>query len=206
MDNNWMNRARTCMRANRISQDRLAASLECTRGAISHYLAGRRIPNINQLEAIAACLEVHPSWLLYGVDDGHVHDQGASYRPGVPVTGDTGSGPTDLTQGHLRLAGFAPPCYALRVSGTAFAPRMYEGEAILLDPGLAVQPGDEVVIRFKNSPGIALYNFINSRSGRVTVHPFVNQHQRLVLEHGDLEFMHGIVAVVRANSVEFDED
>lgn len=192
------------MRTNRISQDRLATALACTRGAISHYLAGRRVPNMHQLEAIAACLEVHPSWLLYGIDGGQVHDHVASYRPGIPVTGDTGTGPTESIEGQLLVAGFAPPCYALRVSGTAFAPRMYEGEAILLDPGQEVQPGDEVVIRFKNSPAVSLFNFINSRAGRLTVHHFLDRHRRRVLEPGDLEFMHSIVAVVRANSVELE--
>ena len=199
-----MNRARACMRAGRISQDRLAVSLGCTRGAISHYLAGRRIPNLRQLEAIATCLEVHPWWLLYGIDSGQVHESAASYRPGIPVTGDTDTGPTELTEGHLDLGGLSPRCYALRVSGTAYAPRMYEGEAILLDPGLEVQPGDEVVIRFKNRPGVALYNFIHSRAGRLLVHPFRDQHRRQVLEQEDLEFMHSIVAVVHANSIEFD--
>lgn len=185
-----------------ISQDRLAASLDCTRGAISHYLAGRRIPNLRQLEAIAACLEVRPWWLLYGVDDGQVHEFTEGYGPGIALTGNTDSGPTDLIEGYLRLAGLSYPCYALRVSGTAYAPRMYEGEAILLDPGLQAQPGDEVVIRFKNRTGVTLYNLIHARGTRLTVNPLLDQHRRQGLEQNDLEFMHTIVAVVHANSVE----
>ena len=192
------------MRAKGISQDRLAASLECTRGAISHYLAGRRIPNLRQLEAIAACLEVPPWWLLYGVDDAQVHEYAAEYRPGIALNGDTDTGATELNAGHLRLAGLSPPCYALRVNGTAYAPRMYEGEAIVLDPELAAQPGDDIVIRFKNHTGLALYNFIQARGRHLTVNPLLEQHRRQVLDLDDLDYLHTIVAVVRANSVEFE--
>jgi len=197
-----MKRARARMHEKGITQDRLAASLDCTRGAISHYLAGRRIPNLRQLEAIATCLEVRPWWLLYGVDDAQVHESAAGYGTGIALTGNTDTGPTDMIEGHLRLAGISPPCYALQVNGSAYAPRLYEGEAILLDPGMQAQPGDEVVIRFKNRTGVTLYSFIHAHGARLTVNPLLDQHRRQLLEQDALEFMHTIVAVVRANSVE----
>ena len=199
-----MNRARARMRDKKISQDQLAQSLECTRGAVSHYLAGRRIPNLNQLEAIAASLGVHPSWLLYGIDAGEVHEHAATYKTGIPVMGDTDTGPTDGSSGYLSRTIYSPPCYALQVSGTAYAPRMYEGEALVLDPGVEVQPGDEVVIKFKDEAGIALFTFINSRGRRVIVNELMNSTQRHVIENDQLEFMHCIIAVVRTNSVELE--
>ena len=204
MDNTWMNRARARMRDKKISQDQLARSLECTRGAVSHYLAGRRTPNLNQLEAIAACLGVHPSWLLYGIDAGVVHEHAATYKTGIPVMGDTDTGPTDGSSGYLSHTIYSPPCYVLQVSGTAYAPRMYEGEALVLDPGVEVQPGDEVVIKFKDEAGIGLFTFINSRGRRVIVNELMNGTQRHVIENDQLEFMHCIIAVVRTNSVELE--
>lgn len=204
MDNNWMNRARARMRDKKISQDQLAQSLECTRGAISHYLAGRRIPNLHQLESIAAYLGVHPSWLLYGIETGEVHELAASYKTGIPLIGTSASGPTDSKSGSLLLPALSPPCYALQVTGTAYAPRMYEGESLLLDPGMEVQPGDDIVIRFKNEPGAGLYTFIHSRDHRVFVSELMDSTQRHVFERDRLEFMHCIVAVVNANSVQLD--
>ena len=201
MDTDWSSRARSCMHNKGISQDRLAASLECTRGAVSHYLAGRRTPNLRQLEAIAACLEVPPWWLLYGVDDARVHEHAAEYRPGIALRGDTDTGATALNAGRLRLAGLSPPCYALRVRGAAYAPRMYEGEAIVLDPELAPQPGDDIVIRYKHHAGVALYNFIQARGRHLTVNPLLDQHRRQVLDQDDVDYLHTIVAVVRANAV-----
>ena len=190
------------MRAKGISQDRMATSLECTRGAISHYLAGRRIPNLRQLEAIAACLEVPPWWLLYGIENDQVHENAAGYRTGIALTGDTDTGTGSSIAGRLHLAGLSPPCYALRVNGTAYAPRMYEGEAIVLDPELAAQPGDDVVVRFKNRAEVALYNFIHARGRHITVNPLMDQHRRRVVDLDDVDYLHTIVAIVRANSVE----
>ena len=190
------------MRASRISQGHLAQSLQCTRGAISHYLSGRRIPNLQQLEAMAACLEVPPWWLLYGVDEGAIHEGAGPYRPAIPVSGTTESGPTAASAGHLVVPGSSPACYALQVTGTAYAPRIYEGEAVLLDPGIAVQPGDDVVIKFNDRQGVALFNFINSRGSYVTVAELLDSTRRRVLERQQLAFMHSIVAVVRMNSVE----
>ena len=190
------------MRAGRISQDHLALSLRCTRGAISHYLSGRRIPNLQQLEAMAACLEVPPWWLLYGVDEGAIHEAAGPYRPVIPVSGTTESGPTAAPAGHLAVPGYSPACYALRVTGTAHAPRMYEGEAVLLDPGMAVQPGDDVIIKFKDRHGVALFTFINSRGPYLTVAELLDSTQRRVFDQDQLAFMHSIVAVVRMNSVE----
>lgn len=196
-----MNRVRSRMRDKKISQDSLAQSLGCTRGAISHYLAGRRIPNLHQLETIASCLGVHPSWLLYEIDTGEVHENAASYKAGIPIMGNTDTGPTDTKTGSLHLTTCSPPCYALQVTGTAFAPRMYEGEAILVDPGIEIQPGDDVVIRFKDEADTALYTFINSRDRKLIVNELMDSTQRHVFEKDQLEFMHCIVAVVRMNSV-----
>lgn len=204
MDTNWMSRARSCMRTKGISQERMAMALECTRGAISHYLAGRRIPNLQQLEAIASCLEVQPWWLIYGVSDGEIHEHAETYKPEIPITGSTDSGPAISSSGHLRMPGYSPPCYALQVTGNAYAPRMYAGEAVLLDPGIEVQPGDDVVIKFKDGPGVVLYTFINTKGSRLIVNEIMKNTQRHVFEKDQLEFMHCIVAVVRTNSVELE--
>ena len=202
MDSSWTIRARAHMRDKKISQEKLASSLGCTRGAISHYLAGRRIPNLNQLEAIASCLEVHPAWLLYGRRDDAVRDDAASYGKGVPVKGDTETGPTDTIRGYLGYPGFSSGCYALLVRGTEYAPRMFEGEAILLDPRQEVEAGDDVLINLNRGGISGLYSFINTREDRITVNKLLDNQQRHVFNMAEVEFMHCLIAVIRANAVD----
>jgi transcriptional regulator with XRE-family HTH domain len=42
--------------------------MEVTRGAIAHYLGGRRVPPIKQFQRLAKILQVDPIWLQYGID------------------------------------------------------------------------------------------------------------------------------------------
>src|SRR5690606_1093712 len=51
-----------------MTQDMLAEQMGITRGAIAHYLGGRRVPPIRQCQKMAKILKVEPAWLQYGVD------------------------------------------------------------------------------------------------------------------------------------------
>lgn len=62
----WTSRIKECMKTLGMTQEELAAKMGLTRGAITHYLAGRRVPPLNQFEKLAAVLKVDPSWLQFG--------------------------------------------------------------------------------------------------------------------------------------------
>ena len=81
---NWMERARRRMADLGITQEDLCALLKVkTRGAVGHYLAGRRKPTPEQVEALAEALQCSVDWLLTGrgrmqVDDAQGRTQGVS--------------------------------------------------------------------------------------------------------------------------------
>lgn len=50
-----------------LTQASFAKKLGVTQGAISHWLTGRREPDLTDLEAIANALGVTPEWLIHGV-------------------------------------------------------------------------------------------------------------------------------------------
>lgn len=64
----WTERVRERMKELSLTQEMLAKKMEVTRGAIAHYLGGRRIPRPDQFRKLARILEVDPIWLQYGVD------------------------------------------------------------------------------------------------------------------------------------------
>lgn len=64
--NAWQDRIKERLKALDMTQDELARKSGVTRSAITHYLAGRRVPSLKQFQKIAEVLNTDPSWLQYG--------------------------------------------------------------------------------------------------------------------------------------------
>jgi len=64
--NSWSTRIKTRLKELELTQEKLAKKMGITRGAVTHYLAGRRVPPLKQFEKLAAILKVNPSWLQFG--------------------------------------------------------------------------------------------------------------------------------------------
>lgn len=63
----WAARAIARMKAQKITQDILCRALGVTPAAVSHYLTGRRDPNLAQLAIIAKTLNMPSAELVYGI-------------------------------------------------------------------------------------------------------------------------------------------
>lgn len=64
---NWQDRVRSVMKEQGVTQDALTGVLGVsTRGAVGHYLSGRREPSAAQLQSLAKFLKVNLNWLLTG--------------------------------------------------------------------------------------------------------------------------------------------
>lgn len=200
MNDTWIERAKAQMRAHGISHQVLAEKLGCTRGAVGHYLSGRRGPSLKQLSRIARALHVTPAWLLHGNGPEGVQEQAAVYgglNHVVPVVAGTGSGARLRPIGHLLVPMPARNCYAMAVTDDAYSPRIYAGEVILIDPGPEPSAGDEVVIQKRSGPP-GVHTYINSAQGRVIVESISGQRERKTIKSNDIKFMHKIIAVFRA--------
>ena len=63
----WRDCLRACMKERGLSQEELAQQLGVSQGTISHWLTGKRQPeSLEQYEALAKALLIHPADLLYG--------------------------------------------------------------------------------------------------------------------------------------------
>lgn len=201
----WMDRARARMEAEGLSQEMLAQDLNQTRGAIGHYLNGRRTPSLLQFEIIAESLGVHPAWLLYGRNVTEIREDAATYTTKrrkiskIPIIGTSASGPTDFIESYINLAMPRPNYYALTIIGTDYSPRMYEGEAILVDPDLKPLPGDEVVVKKVRAKKAVLFELVKTRGKNFTFNKLTEKKDRLVIPKDQIKFIHSITAVVRTN-------
>lgn len=62
----WVDRIKLRMKELGMTQEVLAQKLGITRGAVTHYIAGRRVPPLKQFQKLAAVLKSDPAWLQFG--------------------------------------------------------------------------------------------------------------------------------------------
>ncbi len=200
MTKSWMDRARSQMQHLSIPQEKLAIDLGCTRGAVGHYLSGRRNPTLEQLNKIAQLLKVNPAWLLYGLSEEGIREEHATYTSVnlVPITGTTETGGGKKILGHLNIPKATPDSYALIATSANWAPRIHEGEAIFLAPEQSPEPGDEILI--KHLGKLRFCNLIKQTEKQMTVNDLANADHRHVLKKKDINFVHTVIAVFRTSS------
>ena len=199
---NWMHRAKQRMERGEISQRDLARALECTRGAIGHYLAGRRRPSLQQLDVIARALRVEPAWLVYGVGPVHIREEQPGYKATfpapekLPVTGDTESGPLDQPLKHLDKDLLGARCFGLTVSAGSAGHRYYQDETIILDPAVTPEPGDDVFARLLGGR-TGIYSLLRLEDTRIMLETHAPPNQRQIIPRSEIDLVHVIVAVIR---------
>ena len=192
------------MKAQGTSQEELAEALGCTRGAVGHYLNGRRVPSLEQFENIAKSLKVDLIWLMHGNNYAGVKEGSGEYKVKkgylLPVNGDTKTGYKRKATAYLSIPTPADKCYALSVDSDDYAPRIYEGEVLLIDPNTEPDAGDEVVIHYKNKQ-VKLHTFINNRRERTTVDSIVGEKDRQTIKDTDIKSMERVIAIFRASEL-----
>lgn len=196
-----MDRAKTRMRAQELSQEDLADTLACTRGAVGHYLSGRRKPSLKQFELIAQALNTDLFWLLYGADGSDIREESASYQAPalqVPVTGRISQGLKRKPMAFISIP--VQGSYALLVDNDDYHPRILAGEAVLVSAEQDPQPGDEVAVQYRNNM-IMLHSFVNVRNGQYVLDSVVGEKLIRNIKAGEIKFIHKILAVFRPENM-----
>lgn len=206
MSENWIDRARRWMKASGTSQGSLARALDCTRGAVGHYLAGRRQPTLAQMERIARAMKVHPAWLLFGVGQEGIDERPAAYEAGsspefhLRVMGGGLSALVNPPAALLDLSTLFERCYGFRVEpGNSYA-RACEGEILVIDPQSVPHPGDEVLVGFSDSDTL-LCELVSIDVDCITLGSLSDRRQRWECTPRQLAYMHRVIAVVRRDSL-----
>ncbi len=152
-----------------MTQEMLANKMGITRGAVTHYLAGRRVPPLKQFQKLAAVLKADPAWLQFGTAAEGKHSVKKPEAKNVKseltkdrlpiVTWEQASqfiGSTKITDNEIKqyLPDFftdKPHWYALRVKGDTMTTPLgnsrsfHEGDVIIIDPKKNAAHGNYVV-------------------------------------------------------------
>ena len=192
----WTHRARERMQALGLSQEKMAKVLACTRGAVGHYLSGRRSPTLDQLELIATELQVDPCWLIFG--GGKVQEAGSTYHVSskapcsLPVQGTTSN--DAVTKGEIIVD--PDDLYALLIKGDQWAPRYGDGEVILLSSSMKPSSGYELWVRYKDGSK-DLIKLVRKERKRITYESLAEQGKQRVTQTTKIEYMHCVLGVVQ---------
>jgi SOS-response transcriptional repressor LexA len=86
--------------------------------------------------------------------------------------------------------------YAIRVRGDSMRPRIKPGEYVIVEPDVAVRPGDEVIVRTKS--GRSMVKVLHTeRNGFVELLSLNDDHKPITLELKDIEYMHHVAGIAK---------
>lgn len=180
--NSWATRIKTRMKELGMTHEELANKLGITRGAITHYLAGRRVPPLKQFQKLASILKADPAWLQFGTKtelENPAKITKSSKEPTklpIPILSWTQATElTDITKiSHDEIKEWLPDFYtdkkhwyALRIKGDAMvAPvgsskSFHEGDIIIVDPNKEAKHGDFVIALLPRSKEATFKQYVN---------------------------------------------
>ncbi|MEX2524721.1 MAG: helix-turn-helix domain-containing protein [Gammaproteobacteria bacterium] len=199
MTDSWMERAKMLMQTRGISQESLASSLSCTRGAVGHYLSGRRTPSLEQLQRLAEALETDPAWLVFGTGNTGVGDTGAVYTNAgntLPLAAEIHPRGTRNRRASLSPPATTTDCYAVLININDYEPRIHAGEALLIQPVNEPAAGDEVIIYYRDK-SIKLHTFLKADEDHIIIDSIVGEKQVRSLAKSDCKLIHKVAAIFR---------
>ncbi len=150
MNKSWLDRAKQLINKHGVSHESIAEDLGCTRGAVSHYLNGRRKPSLLQIEKIAQSLNVEPCWLMFGKGCNSI---GETLKPRFSVATIPEKLLNNQQSNHhpfLKMDDLNRKIYGLSVHGEQWKPRFQHKEVIIIHPEAALESGAEVWVNFHN--------------------------------------------------------
>ena len=161
--NTWTARLKEKMKSLNMTQETLALKMGITRGAITHYLAGRRVPPLSQFKKMAMILKTDPAWLQYGtLSENPINkkENNALKKYPLPLLSwSEAAEPVDISKMTLRekiecvphIFTDHPRWYSLRVQGDSMtAPSgnsksFHAGDIIIVDPDKTAAHGSYVI-------------------------------------------------------------
>lgn len=154
----WLTRVERRMAELGLTQEDVADKVGLSRGAIGHYLTGRRQPPLNQFAKLAAALGVSPSWLQFGTSETEQTQQPKDLIPilswkqtnNLRAQDEINDGEAKEYVPHFYTD--QPNWYALRVNGDSMtAPTWHgksfnEGDILIVDPEKTPTLGDFIIV------------------------------------------------------------
>lgn len=198
----WASRIKTRMKEIGITQEALANKMGITRGAITHYLAGRREPPLRQFQKLADILDTDPAWLQFGTtpSEGNLNTANNKDKPTkthlIPILtweqAAKWTGSKKMTMEELKE--FIPHLYTnksnlfgLRIRGdsmtapTGQSKSFHEGDIIIVDQDKGITHGCYVIALLKNANEITFKQYVED-GGKKYLKPLNPQYPLIIMD------------------------
>lgn len=149
------NRLREAMEIRGIRQQDLIDNYGFSSSTISQYVSGRNVPKVKAIYRLAKALNVRPDWLA----GFNVPMENPKFNPidrdtiHIPILGTVAAGYNCFAEenyiGELQAEGSLSDCgnelFALQIKGDSMAPRIMEGDTVIVSRTAKVECGDIVI-------------------------------------------------------------
>jgi SOS-response transcriptional repressor LexA len=174
----WQNRLKERLKALGMTQEALANKIGVTRSAITHYLAGRRVPSLSQFSKLAEVLEANPSWLQFGSPDETPAEKisrlMASLHPVPIISWEEAAEFNSITKLNFsKIKEWVPNyfthkanVYGLKIKGDAMiSPNgqnksFHPGDIIVVNHNGYAEPGDFVVAKLTTTDEVTFKQYV----------------------------------------------
>ena len=204
--NTWAARIKSRMKELGLTQEELAHKMGLTRGAVTHYLAGRRVPPLRQFQKLASILKTDPAWLQFGIHNEAIAAPKKSVtktekivaRHPLPLLSwqqaaelmDVAKVRRDEIKEWLpHFFTDKPRWYALRIKSDSMTTPLgnnksfHENDVIIIDPDKNAEHGDFVVALLPRAKEVTFKQYVND-SGVHYLKPLNPQYPIVQIDKG----------------------
>ena len=196
-----------------IEQGTLAAKLDVARRTVQRWEKGEQVPDSNYLMRIAKITGVTPHWLLTGDGDMYAKPSEAAILPlatqrykkvelvRLPLLSSVpGGAPSlifhpDYVEKYITVDDMRDPnAFALEVKGNSMAPRIEDGDIIVVSPRIEARSGDICVVRINEEDTVKRIKIEERYLHLIPLNP---EYEPMVVQKKDVAFMWRVVKVIK---------
>jgi len=207
-------RIREARLAKSLEQARLAAKLDIATRTLQRWEKGEQIPAGNYLMKIAKHTDVSAHWLLTGEGEMYVRDHPVPnilplptgrYKKiqlvSLPLLSSVPGGAPSLTfhpdyvERYISVDDVNDSqAFALEVKGNSMAPRIEDGDTIVVSPKLDIRNGDICVVRVSDEDTVKK---IKIEEQLVYLIPLNPEYEPMAVKKKDITFMWKVIKVIK---------
>ena len=198
-----------------LDQGTLAAKIDIATRTIQRWEKGEQVPDSNYLMRIAKTTGVMARWLLTG--DGEMiptEQQKSKVLPlpssrykkvtlvSLPLLASVPAGAlsqrfhSDQAERHITVDDVRDPnAFALEVKGNSMAPRIENGDIIVVSPTHEVKSGDICVVRVDDEDTVKLIKIDEQFVHLIPLNP---EYEPMVVRKRDVSFMWRVIKVIKS--------
>jgi repressor LexA len=206
-------RIREARRGRGIDQVTLAARLDVASRTIQRWEKGEQVPDSNYLMRLAKITGASPQWLLTGKGEMYPTRNEANVFPlatgryrkvdliQLPLLSSVpGGAPSmifhpDYVEKYITVDDVRDPsAFALEVKGNSMAPRIEDGDIIVVSPKLEARSGDICVVRVNDEDTVKRIKIDDQFLHLVPLNP---EYEPMVVRKKDVAFMWRVIKVIK---------